>query len=107
MNLPLPAGANGIRLPASTLIFRDTGMQVAVVGQGNKIEMRPVTITRDNGASVDIAPGALHPNDRIVDNPPDALQVGDVVQVAQGKPGAQGQGQGQTGAAARTGNPQQ
>lgn len=82
VQLPLAAGANGINLPATTLIFRDSGMQVAVVGHDNKIEMRPITITRDNGASVDIAPGSLTAGDRIVDNPPDALQAGDVVRVA-------------------------
>jgi RND family efflux transporter MFP subunit len=86
VQLPLPAGANGTRLPATTLIFRDSGMQAAVVGPDNKIVLRQITITRDNGASVDIAPGSLKPEDRIVDNPPDSLQAGDVVQVAKGKP---------------------
>jgi RND family efflux transporter MFP subunit len=82
VQLPLPAGANGTHLPATTLIFRDTGMQVAVVGQDNKIVLKPVTIVRDMGASVDIAKDNLGPEDRIVDNPPDALQAGDTVQIA-------------------------
>ncbi len=86
VQLPLSAGAGGAHLPATTLIFRDTGMQVAVVGQDNKIVLKPITIVRDMGASVEIAQGSLTPDDRIVDNPLDSLQAGDTVQLA--KPGA-------------------
>ncbi|HEY0265157.1 MAG TPA: efflux RND transporter permease subunit, partial [Rhizomicrobium sp.] len=82
VKLPLPEGANGIHLPATALIFRDSGMMVAVVTRDNKIAMKPVTIQRDMGASVDLAAGVLLPTDRIVDNPPDSLQAGDTVQVA-------------------------
>lgn len=85
VKLPLPASANGMHLPATTLIFRDSGMLVAVVTQDNKIVMKPVTIQRDLGATVDVAAGSLAPGDRIVDNPPDSLQAGDTVQVAQKK----------------------
>lgn len=84
VKLPVPAGAGGITLPATTLVFRESGMQVAVVTPQNKIAMRTVTIVRDNGATVVIAPGAIAAGERIVDNPPDALQEGDTVQVSQG-----------------------
>jgi RND family efflux transporter MFP subunit len=82
VKLPLAAGVNGVRLPSTTLIFRDSGMMVAVVDKDNRIVMKPVTIQRDMGAAVDVAAGTLRPTDRIVDNPPDALQDGDTVQVA-------------------------
>ncbi|HEY4077100.1 MAG TPA: efflux RND transporter periplasmic adaptor subunit [Rhizomicrobium sp.] len=82
VQLTLPAGVNGTDLPATTLIFRDSGMMVAVVTGENKIVMKPVTIQRDMGATVGIAAGALLPTDRVVDNPPDSLQAGDTVQVA-------------------------
>jgi RND family efflux transporter MFP subunit len=87
VKLPLPAGANGVQLPATTLIFRDNGMQVAVVTKDNKIVMKPVTIQRDLGSSVNVAAGTLKPHDRIVDNPPDGLQAGDVVQIGTQAPG--------------------
>jgi len=83
VKLPVAAGSGGITLPATTLVFRESGMQVAVVTPQNKIAMRPITIIRDNGATVVIAPGAIAQNDRIVDNPPDSLQEGDTVQVSQ------------------------
>ena len=81
MRFDLPATANAIRLPASALIFTDDGMAVAVVGHDNKVSVKPVTIRRDYGTSVEIASG-LSRNDRVIDNPPDALKPGDAVRVA-------------------------
>jgi len=86
VNLPLAAGVGGITLPATTLIFRDSGMQVAIVTPQNKIEMRPVTIVRDNGASVVVPANSITPDERVVDNPSDSLQAGDTVKVAQAEP---------------------
>jgi RND family efflux transporter MFP subunit len=82
VKLPLPAGVNGLHLPATALIFRDSGMQVAVVTPDNKIVMKPVLIQHDMGWSVDVAAGSLQPGDRIVDDPPDSLQAGDIVLLA-------------------------
>jgi len=77
----LPATANAIRLPASALIFNDDGTAVAVVGPGNRVSVKPVTILRDYGTSVEIASGVTR-RDRVIDNPPDALKAGDEVRVA-------------------------
>ena len=77
----LPATANAIRLPASALIFNDDGTAVAVVGPGNRVSVKPVTILRDYGTSVEIASGVTR-QDRVIDNPPDALKAGDEVRVA-------------------------
>ncbi len=82
VKLPLRAGSGGTQLPATTLIFRDNGMQVALVTRDNKVVLKPVTIVRDMGATVEVAAGSLKPSDRIIDNPPDSLQQGDQVQVA-------------------------
>ena len=82
VKLPLRAGANSVNLPATALIFRDSGIEVAVVTPENRIVMKPVAIQRDMGTAVDVAAGSLKPRDRIVDNPPDSLQAGDTVLVA-------------------------
>ena len=82
VKFPLPAGANGIRVPATALIFRDAGMQVAKVDATSHVKLQTVTIARDLGASVDISSG-VSPRDRIIDNPADALQDGDEVKVAE------------------------
>jgi RND family efflux transporter MFP subunit len=88
VKFPLPAGANGIRVPATALIFRDAGMQVAKVDATGHVKLQTVIIARDLGASVDISSG-VSPADRIIDNPADALQDGDEVKVAEAaSPGA-------------------
>ena len=57
VKFPLPAGANGVRVPATALIFRDAGMQVAKVDATGHVKLQTVTIARDLGASVDISSG--------------------------------------------------
>jgi RND family efflux transporter MFP subunit len=81
VKFPLPTGANGIRVPATALLFRDEGMQVAVVDASNHVRLKTIAISRDMGATVDIDSG-LSSKDRIIDNPVDALQDGDEVRIA-------------------------
>jgi RND family efflux transporter MFP subunit len=81
VKFPLPPGANGIRLPATALMFRDEGMQVATVDATNRVKLKTILISRDMGATVDIGSG-ITPQDRIIDNPADALQDGDEVRIA-------------------------
>jgi RND family efflux transporter MFP subunit len=81
VKFPLPAGAHGIRVPATALMFRDEGMQVATVDAANHVKLKTIVIARDMGAAVDVASG-ISPKDRIIDNPTDALQEGDEVKVA-------------------------
>ncbi len=81
VRFPAAAGANGIRLPATALMFRDDGMLVATVDAGNHVRLKTVNILRDLGASVDVS-GGITPSDRIIDNPADALQEGDEVRIA-------------------------
>lgn len=76
----LPATADTIQLPASALVFGDNGTAVAIVGADNRVVVKPVTITRDLGTSVEIASG-LSKHDRVIDNPPDSLRQGDEVRV--------------------------
>lgn len=82
VRFPLPSGANGIKLPATALTFRDAGMQVATVDAANHVRLKTVNILRDNGATVDISSSSISPGDRIIDNPADALQDGDEVRIA-------------------------
>jgi RND family efflux transporter MFP subunit len=81
VKFPLPPGANGIRVPATALMFRDDGMQVATVDAANHVKLKTITISRDMGAAVDVGSG-LSPQDRIIDNPADALRDGDEVRIA-------------------------
>jgi RND family efflux transporter MFP subunit len=81
VSFDLPASTNTIQLPASALIFNENGTSVATVGPNNRVVVKPITITRDMGTSVEIAAGLTH-HDKVIDNPPDSLRAGDEVRVS-------------------------
>jgi len=80
VQLDLPADVAAVRIPASALIFRSSGLQVASVDANNRVGMRSITVKRDLGPWIEIASG-LKAQDRIIDNPPDDIADGDQVQV--------------------------
>ncbi|MDQ0392707.1 efflux RND transporter periplasmic adaptor subunit [Labrys monachus] len=45
------------QLPAAALIFRSGGAEVAMIGKRSDVEFRNVTISRDDGATVDVSSG--------------------------------------------------
>jgi hypothetical protein len=69
-----------VRIPASALIFRQDGMQVALVGPGNRIVLRAVKLGKNLGTDVEVLAG-ITPEDRVVDSPPDSLGNNDLVNV--------------------------
>ena len=72
--------AAGLTLPGSTILYSSSGPSVAVVGGDGRVTVKPVTIARDEGSSVQIS-GGLSPRDRVIDSPPDAVRSGDHVKV--------------------------
>ena len=85
VHFDLPATAAAIQAPPSALMFRDSGMAVAVVGPGGRAVIKPVTLGRDFGSTVEIATG-LAASDRVIDNPPDSLRGGDEIRIAAATP---------------------
>jgi multidrug efflux system membrane fusion protein len=75
-------GVNKVTVPVNAMLFRAEGPRVAVVGSDNKIQLRPINIGRDYGATLEIL-GGISPADRIVINPADSLEEGQQVNVAQ------------------------
>jgi RND family efflux transporter MFP subunit len=86
VRLALPTPEAAIHVPASALIFDQSGMRVATVGPGDRVVLKPVTVARDLGKEVEIATG-LTAEDRVIETPPDGIASGDQVRVAT-KPGA-------------------
>ena len=83
----LPAQGGAVRVPASALLFRHDGMNVAVVGADDRVTLKQVTVASDLGATVELATGVA-PTDRVIDNPPDSLADGERVRIAApGRPG--------------------
>jgi RND family efflux transporter MFP subunit len=78
-----------INVPASALIFNQSGLHVATVGHDGRITLKRVTISRDLGNEVEIGSG-IAADDRVVVNPPDGIADGDKVRIA-GAPGVPGE----------------
>jgi len=77
----LPPNANVLMIPATALVFRQEGLQVAVLGPHGRAELKPVTLGRNFGDSVEVLTG-LSATDRVIDSPPDSLTDGEAVQLA-------------------------
>ncbi len=80
-------GGNGLSLPGSAILYGNDGPTVALVGRDSRVTVRPITITRDEGATV-LVTGGITARDRVIDSPPDSIQSGDRVNVASGAKGA-------------------
>jgi len=92
---------NKVTIPVNAMLFRAEGPRVAVVGPNSKVELRPINIGRDYGATLEVL-GGISPKDQVVINPADSLEDGQQVNLAQSaqnqKPdqaAPQGQPQGQ------------
>jgi membrane fusion protein, multidrug efflux system len=80
--------AQKITIPVNTMLFRQEGPRVAVVGDDGKIHLHPITIGRDYGTTLEIL-GGVSLEDRIVINPADSLEDGQPVNVAPASQGGQ------------------
>ena len=70
-----------VTVPVNAMLFRQEGAQLAVVGADNKVQLRPITIGRDYGTTLEIL-GGVKLEDRIIINPADSLENGQRVNVA-------------------------
>ena len=82
VHIRVPGGVNGLEIPATTLLFRAQGLQVAVVRNGHA-ELVPIVIGRDYGATVEVTSG-LRRNDAVIVSPSDSLIGGTPLQIAKG-----------------------
>ena len=75
------SNAQRVTVPVNAMLFRQEGAQLAVVGADNKVQLRPITIGRDYGTTLEIL-GGVKLEDRIIINPADSLENGQTVNVA-------------------------
>jgi RND family efflux transporter MFP subunit len=75
-----------VTVPVNSMLFRSEGPRVAVVGPDKKIELRPISIGRDYGTTLEILGGGVSTSDQVVVNPADSLEAGQQVQIAQPQP---------------------
>jgi RND family efflux transporter MFP subunit len=79
--LNLPSDPNTVLIPSSAILFRQHGLEAALVGDDDKVTLKKITLGRNRGVQVEVTDG-LMPTDRVVDSPPDSLGSGDLVRVA-------------------------
>jgi RND family efflux transporter MFP subunit len=72
--------AQKVTVPVNAMLFRQEGPRLAVVGADNRVQLRPITIGRDYGATLEIL-GGVSLKDRVIINPADSLEDGQKVNV--------------------------
>src|SRR5437764_2407528 len=87
VKLSLQRDAVPLHIPASALIFNQSGLRVATVSADDRVLFKTVTIARDLGRDIELASG-IAADDRVIVAPPDGIADGDQVRVAgaKGKP---------------------
>ena len=83
-----------VTVPVNAMLFRSEGSRLAVVGSDNRVQLRAINIGKDYGTTLEIL-GGVTAQDRIVINPSDSLEDGQLVNLA---PPSPGQGQNQSAA---------
>jgi len=78
----LPSGV--MTIPTNALMIRAEGMRVAAVGADSRVQLRAVRVGRNYGEAIEILDGVAA-GERLVLNPPDSLNDGDEVSVAETK----------------------
>ena len=76
----IPAQTDRLSVPPSALVYTKAGVLVATVNPENRVVMKPVVIARDYGNRLEFLSG-LQSTDRVIENPPDGVTQGDLVQV--------------------------
>lgn len=82
VSLNIPSNQALLSVPASALIFDQSGLRVATVGADNRVLVKTITIARDLGKTIELHSG-LNADDRVIENPPDGIADGDQVNIAQ------------------------
>ena len=92
VSFKLDRAANTRILPASAMMFRSSGPQIATVNDEQRVKFHGVRIGRDLGQTVEIVAGLedLKPDERIIDLPPETLAENDKVRIKQSAPAPAG-----------------
>ena len=81
MHFKIPAGAETLRLPANTVLFRSAGLQVATLDSQQRVTLKSIVQGRDFGNTIEVLSG-LAPDELVVLNPPDSIADGAQVRIA-------------------------
>jgi RND family efflux transporter MFP subunit len=82
----LPTNHSVLVVPEQALLFRDQGMQLAVVDSDDRVHLQNVKLGLNLGQNVQVLSG-LKPTDRFMVNPSADMLEGEKVQIVNGVPG--------------------
>jgi RND family efflux transporter MFP subunit len=80
VHLILPSQTGDVLLPVNALLFRSAGLQVATVGNDNKVILKKINIRRDYGNVVEVNEG-LTKGETVILNPSDSIINGEPVNI--------------------------
>ena len=81
VHFDVKAPGQRLSLPINAVLFRPDGTMAAVFGTDGRIHLKKITIGRDFGNALEVLEG-IDASDRIVINPPDALEENEQVNLA-------------------------
>jgi len=81
VHFSLEINAEKVTVPVNAMLFRQEGARLAIVGADNKVQLRPITIGRDYGTTLEVL-GGVSLEDRVIINPADSLEDGQTVNIA-------------------------
>jgi RND family efflux transporter MFP subunit len=82
VHLKVSTDAATFKLPVNAVMFRTEGVQVALVDANGHVVLHPITLGRDYGNAVEVVAG-LAGGERIIVNPPDSIESGEMVRVVE------------------------
>ncbi len=77
----IPSDPTALTIPMTAVVFGAHGMQVAAVDGNGRVTLKPVDLGRNLGDRVQVE-SALSADDRLINNPLESTQTGDIVTVA-------------------------
>jgi RND family efflux transporter MFP subunit len=80
VHLAVQVGGERVQVPVNALLFRAEGLRAIVVDENHTLHLRPLTIGRDYGTTLEVLQG-ITASDWIVLNPADSLDDGQAVNV--------------------------
>jgi RND family efflux transporter MFP subunit len=80
VQITAPVDRQAFTVPYTALVFQEYSAQVAVATEDDRVHYKPITISKLMSHTIEVTQG-LSANDRIIDNPSNALLEGDKVHV--------------------------
>src|SRR6266404_5573077 len=85
VHFTLSAGADTLRVPVNTVLFRAHGLEVATLDNEHRVHLKSITQGRDFGTEIEVLTG-IDAADTLVVNPPDSISEGAPVRIVQPRP---------------------